>query len=90
MSALTRYPVPQAGVAGKVGSPQLHFRLTPTIVPDPVLDFMRPMRGLEAAKAGRVDDPRLYFRLEAAVAAGRIWNLIGPSGLLGHGGGLIR
>jgi len=90
MSALTRYPVPQAGAAGKVDGPRLSFRLEPTIVPDPILDFMRPMRGLEAAKAGAVDAPQLYFRLEAAAVVGRVWNLVGPSGLIGHGGGLIR
>ena len=68
MSALVRYPVPRAGAAGKVPAPRLYFRLEPTIVPDPVLQFLQPMRGLEAVKAGVVDDPRLYFRLEAAVS----------------------
>ena len=72
MSALTRYPVPQAVAAGKVDGPRLHFRLEPTIVPEPVLAFLQPLRGLEAIKAGAVDDPRLYFRLEAAVAANNI------------------
>ena len=67
MSALTRYPVPQAAAAGKVDGPRLHFRLEPTIVPDPVLAFLQPLRGLEVVEAGAVDDPRLYFRLEAAV-----------------------
>ncbi len=90
MSALTRYPVPQGTAAGAVGGPRLSFRLEPTIVPDPVLDFLQPLRGVESIKAGAVDDPRLYFRLEAAVPTGRIWNLIGPSGLIGHGGGLVR
>ncbi len=66
MSALTRYPVPQATAAGKVGGPRLHFRLEPTIVPEPVLAFLRPLRGLEVIEAGAVDGPRLYFRLEAA------------------------
>lgn len=66
MSALVRYPVPQAVAAGKVDGPRLHFRLEPTIVPAPVLAFLQPLRGLEAVKAGAVDDPRLYFRLEAA------------------------
>ncbi len=66
MSALTRYPAPRAVAAGKVAGPRLHFRLEPTIVPDPVLDFLQPLRGMEAVKAGAVDDPRLYFRLEAA------------------------
>ena len=65
MSALARYPVPQAAAAGEVDRPRLHFRLEPTIVPAPVLDFLQPLRGLEAIKAGVVDDPRLYFRLEA-------------------------
>ena len=69
MSALVRYPVPQAVAAGKVDGPRLHFRLEPTIVPEPVLAFLQPLRGLEAIKAGAVDDPRLYFRLEAAVSA---------------------
>ncbi len=64
-----RYPVPRTPAAGKVGAAQLHFRLEPTIVPDPVLQFLMPLRGLDAVKAGAVDDPRLYFRLEA-VAVG--------------------
>ena len=68
MSALTRYPVPQAVAAGKVDRPRLHFRLEQTIVPDPILDFLQPLRGLEVVKAGKVDDPRLYFRLEPSVA----------------------
>ncbi len=67
MSALTRYPVPQAVAAGAVGGPRLSFRLEPTIVPDPVLDFLQPLRGVESIKAGAVDEPRLYFSLEAAV-----------------------
>ena len=71
MSALTRYPVPQAIAAGKVDGPRLHFRLEPTIVPDPVLAFLQPLRGLEAIKAGAVDDPRLYFRLEPSVPVGK-------------------
>ena len=71
MSALTRYPVPQAIKAGKVDGPRLHFRLEPTIVLDPVLAFLRPLQGLEAIKAGAVDDPRLYFRLEAAPPTGQ-------------------
>ncbi len=62
MSALTRYPVPQAVAAGKVDGPRLHFRLEPTIVPDPVLAFLQPLRGLEIIEAGAVNDPRLYFR----------------------------
>ena len=70
MSALTRYPVPQAIVAGKTGVSRLHFRLEPTPVLVPVLDFLRPFQGLEAIKAGAVDKPRLYFRLEAAVVTG--------------------
>ena len=90
MSALTRYPVPQATAAGKVDGPRLSFRLEPTIVPDPVLDFLFPLRGLEVVEVGAVDNPRLYFRLEAAAVVGRIGNLVGPSGLIGHGGGLIR
>ncbi len=90
MSALARYPVPQAIAAGEVDGPRLYFRLEPTIVPEPVLAFLRPLRGLEVIEAGAVDDPRLYFRLEAAVPTGRIWNLIGPSGLAGEGGGLIQ
>ena len=95
MSALTRYPVPQSVPAGAVDDPRLYFRLPPTIVPDPVLDFMRPMRGLPSIKAGAVDDPWLYFRLEAAVPAGRIMSslvgsggLVGQGGLAGQGGGL--
>ena len=70
MSALTRYPVPQAVAAGKVDGPRLHFRLEPTIVPEPVLAFLRPLRGLEAVEAGAVNTPRLYFRLEAAAPVG--------------------
>ena len=73
MSALTRYPVPQAGASGKVDDPRLYFRLEPTIVPDPVLAFLQPFRGLEATKAGAVDDPRLYFRLEVAAATSMPW-----------------
>jgi hypothetical protein len=69
MSALTRYPVPQAAAAGEVDGPRLYFRLEPTIVPEPVLAFLQPLRGLESVKAGAVDDPRLYFRLEPSVAA---------------------
>jgi len=87
MSALTRYPVPQAAAAGKVAGPRLHFRLEPTIVPEPVLDFLQPFRGLEAIEAGAVDKPRLYFRLEAAVPTGRIMSsLVAHGGLVGHGG----
>ena len=62
-----------------------------TICPPPHgVVTLQPLRGLEALEAVAVNDPQLYFRLEAAIAAGRIWNLIGPSGLIGHGGGLIR
>ena len=71
MSSLTRYPVPQAVAEGEVDGPRLHFRLEPTIVPEPVLAFLRPLQGLEAIEAGKVDDPRLYFRLEAAAATGQ-------------------
>jgi hypothetical protein len=78
MSALTRYPVPQAAAAGEVDGPRLYFRLEPTIVPEPVLDFLQPLRGLESVKAGAVDDPRLYFRLEPSVTAAN------PKGPLGH------
>lgn len=89
MSVLTRYPVPQAVASGKVDDPRLYFRLEPTIVPEPVLAFLQPFRGLEAIKAGAVNDPRLYFRLGAPT--GRIMDsLIGPSGLIGHGGGLVH
>ena len=83
MSHLARYPVPQAGAAGKVGSPKLSFRLEPTIVPDPVLEFLQPQRGLESIKAGAVNDPRLYFRLTAAAAATNRLLLINPPGLDG-------
>ena len=69
MSALTRYPVPRAAAAGKADGPRLSFRLEPTIVPDPVLEFLQPLRGLESIKAGAVDDPRLYFRPEPATAS---------------------
>lgn len=82
MSALTRYPAPRAVAAGKVDGPRLSFRLEPTIVPDPVLEFLQPQRGLESIKAGAVDDPRLYFRLEAAVTPNRLL-LINPPGLDG-------
>ncbi len=65
MSVLTRYPVPQPSVAAvKEEGARLYFRLEPTIVQDPVLQFLRPLRGLESIEAGIVDDPRLYFRLE--------------------------
>ena len=73
MSHLSRYPVPQAVAAGEVDGPRLYFRLEPTIVPEPVLAFLQPLRGLEVIKAGAVDDPRLYFRLEAAVPTGNPW-----------------
>ena len=70
MSVLTRYPVPRPLAAvGKGQGARLYFRLEPTIVPDPVLQFLRPLRGLDSVKAGIVDDPRLYFRLEAAAVA---------------------
>lgn len=75
MSALTRYPVPQAKAVGKVDGPQLHFRLEPTIVADPVLAFLQPLRGLPVVEAGAVDDPRLYFRLGAAAVTGSPWYL---------------
>ena len=95
MSALARYPVPQAVAAGEVDGPRLYFRLEPTIVPEPVLAFLQPLRGLEAIKAGAVDDPRLYFRLEAAAPTGRIMSslaasggLAGLGGIAGQGGGL--
>ncbi len=95
MSALARYPVPQAVAAGKVDGPRLYFRLEPTIVPDPVLAFLQPLRGLEAVESGAVDGPRLYFSLEAAVPVGRIMSslaasggLAGPGGIAGSGGGL--
>ncbi len=96
MSVLTRHPVPRP-IAGepKPKGARLYFRLEPTVVPDPVLQFLRPLRGLEAVEAGAVDDPRLYFRLEAAVAAGRIMSsiaghggLAGSGGIAGQGGGL--
>ena len=65
MSSLTRYPVPQAIPAGGVVGPRLHFRLEPTVVPAPVLDFLQPLRAKEQGiAAGKVDDPRLYFRLQ--------------------------
>ncbi len=87
MSALARYPVPQAVAAGEVDDPRLYFRLEPTIVPPPVLAFLRPLRGLEVVEAGAVDDPRLYFRLEAAVPTGRVMSSIaGAGGLAGEGG----
>ncbi len=81
MSALARYPVPQATPAGRVVGPRVYFRLEPA--PDPVLAFLRPLRGLEATKGGRVDEPRLYFRLEAAVVVGGV--LPGSLGLMGIG-----
>ena len=96
MSVLVRYPVPRpiAGAAKPTGA-RLYFRLEPTIVPDPVLQFLQPLRGLEAVKAGAVDVPRLYFRLGAAVVAGRIMSslaaaggLAGKGGIAGQGGGL--
>lgn len=83
MSALTRYPVPQAVASGKVDDPRLYFRLEPTIVPEPVLAFLQPLRGLEAIEAGTVDDPRLYFRLTPSVAVTNRLLLINPPGLDG-------
>lgn len=69
MSALARYPVPQAVPAGAVDGPRLYFRLEPTIVPDPVLDFLQPLRATEQGiLVDKVDDPRLYFRLEPLAA----------------------
>ncbi len=88
MSALTRYPVPRAVAAGKVQAPRLYFRLEPTIVPAVVLQFLRPLRALEAVKAGAVDDPRLYFRLEAAAVTGRIMSSLAASGGLANHGGI--
>ncbi len=65
MSALTRYPVPQAGAAGAVDISRLSFNLEPTIVPDPVLDFLQPLRAIEQGiAAGAVEVSRLYFSLE--------------------------
>ena len=73
MGVLTRYPVPRPiADEPKPKGARLYFRLEPTIVADPVLAFLRPLRGLEAVEAGAVNDPRLYFRLEAAVAANNI------------------
>ena len=85
MSALTRYPVPQAVAAGKVDPPRLHFRLEPTIVPAPVLEFLRPQQAVkQGIAAGAVDGPRLYFRLPdpPAAATNRLL-LINPPGLDG-------
>ncbi len=71
MSALTRYPVPRPAPTGKVGAPQLHFRLEPTIVPEPVLAFLRPLRAAkQGIKAGMVNASRLSFRLDVAPAVG--------------------
>ena len=79
MSALTRYPVPRAVAAGKVGGPQLHFRLEPTVVPDPVLDFLQPLRATEQGiAAGAVDDPRLYFRLVPTVVPEPVLDFLRP------------
>jgi len=78
MSVLTRYPVPQPVAEDGERGTRLYFRLEPTIVPDPVLQFLRPLRGLEVVGTGVVDDPRLYFRLPGPVAAA------GPRGPLGH------
>ena len=70
MSSLARYPVPQAVASGAIDKPRLHFHLEPTIVPDPVLDFLRPLQATpEATPAGAVDDSRLYFRLEPTIIA---------------------
>lgn len=87
MSALTRYPVPQAKASGAVDGPRLYFRLEPTPVLPTVLEFLMPQRGLEAVESGAVDDPRLYFRLTPTVAPGRIMSsLVGGGGLVGSGG----
>lgn len=59
---------PEAVAAGAVDDPQLFFRLEPTATPSPVLEFLRPQRGLESVKAGAVDKPQLYFRLEPSEA----------------------
>ena len=65
MSALARYPVPQAVASGAIDKPRLYFRLEPTVVPDPILDFLQPLRATEQGiAAGKVDKPRLSFRLE--------------------------
>ncbi len=69
MSVLTRYPVPQPGEVDKEKGARLFFRLEPTLVLDPVGEFLRPLRGLEVVEAGAVNDPRLYFRLGAVAAA---------------------
>ena len=68
MSALARYPVPQAVASGKVAGPRLYFRLEPTVVPDPVLEFLQPLQATaQGIPAGKVEDPRLHFSLEPIV-----------------------
>ncbi len=70
--------------AGAVDDPRLSFRLEPTIVPTPVLDFLQPLRATEQGLvAGAVDNPRLHFRLAAAAAATNRLLLINPPGLDG-------
>lgn len=67
MSALARYPVPQAVAAGAVDPSRLYFQLDATVVPAPVLDFLAPLRApREAVDARAIGGPRLYFRLDAA------------------------
>lgn len=62
MSALTRYSVPRAVAAGKVNDPQLYFRLEVAAPSAVVLEFLQPLRALEAVAAGAVENSRLYFR----------------------------
>ena len=69
---------PQGIPAGAVDDPQLYFRLTPTIVPDPVLDFLQPFRGLEFIEAGAVDDPQLHFRLEPTIVPDPVLDFLQP------------
>lgn len=75
MSALTRYPVPRAVAAGAVDNSRLYFRLEPTIVLDPVLEFLRPLRAPQAISIRQVGDSQLYFSLEpvAVSAAAADW-----------------
>ncbi len=66
----------QGILAGAVDNPQLFFRLEPG--PAPVLEFLRPKRGLEVVEAGAVDDPRLFFRLEPTIVPAPVLEFLQP------------
>ncbi len=79
MSGLTRYPVPQPVAADKVAGPRLYFRLEPTVVPDPALDFLKPLQATKQGIAsGKVEPPRLHFRLEPTVVPDPVLQFLRP------------